>query len=163
MPELEPRLPDDARLRDVVSRAAGEVAGAAPLGTSLLTGRSTGLPDGGITAHQQESRQLADTAAELDGLNGLTGDDELDRLALAHGLHRVSRAATPRPPGGALLVERHLLAAMLGLAAAPQPRAEELAALVESAPEFLAASRQGCQGAPAVSGEVALAAAKRLP
>ncbi|HXA43066.1 MAG TPA: hypothetical protein VNV65_09170 [Candidatus Solibacter sp.] len=163
MPEVEPRLPDNARLRDLVGLAAEELAVAAPLGAAILSGRSTGLPDGGIVAHQRESQQLAETAAELDTLDGLDGDDELDRLALAHALHRVSRAATPRPPGGALLVERHLLAALLDLAAAPEPRAEELAALVESAPGFLEASRQGCEGAAAVSGEVALAAAKRLP
>src|SRR5258708_21789569 len=97
MPAVEPRLPDDARLRDLVSRAAGELARAAPLGAALLTGRSSGLPDGAITAYQRESRQLAETALELDRLTGLAGDDELDRLALAHALHRVSRAA-PRPP-----------------------------------------------------------------
>src|SRR5258708_38290987 len=163
MPEVEPRVPDDARLRDLVRRAADELAVAAPLGAALLSGRSTGLPDGGLAAHQRESRHLAEIAAELDGLKGLSGDDELDRLALAHALDRVSHAVTPRPPGGELLVERHLLAALLNLAAAPEPRAEELAALVESAPGFLEASRQGCEGAPAVSGEVALGAAKRLP
>src|SRR6202022_4259526 len=46
---------------------------------------------------------------------------------------------------------------------APEPRAEEPAALLESAPGFLATSRKGCVGAAAVAGEVALAAAKRLP
>src|SRR5258708_25134643 len=163
MPEVEPRMPDDVRLRDLVRRAAGELDSAAPLGAALLSGRSTGLPDGGLAAHQRESRQLAEIAAELDGLEGLAGDDELDRLALAPALDRVSHAVTPRPPGGELLVERHLLAALLNLAASPEPRAEELAALVESAPGFLEASREGCEGAPAVSGEVALGAAKRLP
>src|SRR5258708_35795203 len=110
MPEVEPRMPDDVGLRDLVRRAAGELDSAAPLGAALLSGRSTGLPDGGLVAHQRESRQLAEIAAELDGLDGLTGDDELDRLALAHALHRVSRAVTTRAPAGALLVEHHLLA-----------------------------------------------------
>ena len=70
---------------------------------------------------------------------------------------------TPRQPVGALLLERHILAGLQGLSLAPEPRAREIAAMVESAPGFLADSREGCAGAPAVAGEVALAAAKRLP
>src|SRR5258708_12005939 len=121
MPEVEPRLPDDPRLRQLVSRAVAELAGAAPLGAALLTGRSPGLPDGGLLAYQRESQQLGETASELDGLTGHAGDDELDRLALANALHRVSGAASPRPPGRPLLLDRPLLPPIPALPPPPAP------------------------------------------
>ena len=160
---LEARLPQDPRLRELVTRAQDELAIADPLGVALLRGETGHLPDGSVEALAHETERLRALAAELEALGGLEGDEELDRSSLAHSLRRVTLAPQPRPPAGALLLERHLLAAMVGLALAPHPRAAELAALVESGPAFLAASRAGCLGASEAAGEVALAAAKRLP
>jgi hypothetical protein len=160
---LEARLPQDPRLRELVTRAQDELAIADPLGAALLRGETGRLPDGSPDALAHETERLRTLAAELEALDGLEGDDELDRSALAHSIRRVTLAPEPRPPAGALLLERHLLAALVGLALAPQPRAEELGDLVESGPEFLEASRVGCLGANEAAGQVALAAAKRLP
>lgn len=160
---IEARLPKDPQLRKLVTRAQDELAIADPLGAALLTGETGHLPDGSAEALAHESQRLVALAAELESLDGLDGDDDLDRSALAHSLRRVTPAPDPRLPAGALLLERHLLAALGGLALAPQPRAAELAALVESGPSFLAASREGCFGATEAAGQVALAAAKRLP
>jgi len=153
----------DPRLNDVVARARSALEVADPLGAGLLTGQTPVLPDASLGAQEQETRQLQAIAAELDAVDGLSSDDELDRSALAHSIRRVLAPTTPRPPLGSVLLERHLLAALAGLSLAPEPRAEETAALLESAPGFLATSRKGCVGAAAVAGEVALAAAKRLP
>jgi hypothetical protein len=157
------RLPDDPRLKELVQRAREELAVADPLGGALLIGETGRLPDGSLAAHEQESRRLEAIAVELDALEGLARDDELDRTALAHSLRRVLDSPNPRPPAGALLLERHLLAALAGLGVAPEPRAEKMAAMLESAPAFLVTSREGCEGAAGVAGDVALAAAKRLP
>lgn len=163
MAEEHGQLSDDPRLKALVARARSELALADPLDAALLSGETAGLPDGRLAAYEQESQRLEAIATELDALQGLTGDDELDRSALAHSLRRVLYAPSPRPPAGALLLERHLLAALSGLSVAPEPRAQEVAAMLEFAPAFLVASREGCAGAAAVAGEVALAAAKRLP
>lgn len=160
---IEARLPRDPRLHELVTRAQDELAIADPLGSVLLTGEIGHLPDGSAEALAQESQRLAALAAELESLDGLDEDDDLDRSALAHSLRRVTPAPGPRPPAGALLLERHLLAALGGLGLAPQMRAAELAALVESGPAFLTASREGCLGETEAAGQVALAAAKRLP
>jgi len=160
---IEARLPQDPRLRQLVTRAQDELAIADPLGAALLTGETGHLPDGSAGEMAHESQRLVALVAELESLDGLDGDDDLDRSALAHSLRRVTPAPEPRPPAGALLLERHLLAALGGLGLAPQPRAAELAALVELGPSFLAASREGCFGATEAAGQVALAAAKRLP
>jgi hypothetical protein len=160
---IEARLPNDPRLRELVTRARSELATADPLGAALLTGETSNLPDGSSEAVTRESQDLLALAVELEGFEGLEGDDELDRLALAHTLRRVTPDPKPRPPGGALLLERHLLAALGGLNLAPRQRAAGLAPLVESGPAFLVASRQGCLGSTEAAGQVALAAAKRLP
>ena len=157
------QLPDDPRLKDLVARARLELELADPLGAGLLTGTTAGLPDSSLGAHERESRRLEAIAAELDALEGLPVVDEMDRSALAHSLRRVLHSPVPRQPAGAVLLERHLLAALAGLGLAPEPRAEALAAMLESAPGFLYASREGCAGAAAVAGAVALAAAKRMP
>jgi hypothetical protein len=157
------RLPDDPRLRDLVTRTRAELGVADPLGAALLTGDPAGLPDSSLAAHAQQSRRLEAIADELETLESLAGDDELDRSALAHSLRRVVHSSIPRPPAGALLLERHLLVALAGLSLAPGPRAREVVVMLESAPGFLAASREGCAGAATVAGEVALAAAKRIP
>jgi hypothetical protein len=160
---IEARLPSDPRLRGLVTRARDELAFADPLGAALLTGATGNLPDGSHEAQGRESQNLMALADTLEALDGLDGEDELDRLALALALRRVTPAPEPRPPAGSLLLERHLLAALSGLTLAPQPRAGELAALVESGPRFLAVSRQACLGSTEAAGQVALAAAKRLP
>src|ERR1035437_3389449 len=153
---IEARLPKEPQLRKLVTRAQDELAIADPLGAALLTGETGHLPDGSAEALAHDSRRVVARAAELESLDGLDGDDDLDRSALAHSLRRVTPAPDPRLPAGALLLERHLLAALGGLALAPQPRAAELAALVESGPSFLAASREGCFGATEAAGQVAL-------
>ena len=140
---IEARLPRDPRLSELVTRAQDELAIADPLGAALLTGETGHLPDGSAGEMAHESQRLVALVAELESLDGLDGDDDLDRSALAHSLRRVTPAPEPRPPAGALLLERHLLAALGGLGLAPQPRAAELAALVELGPSFLAASREG--------------------
>ena len=160
---IEARLPRDPRLSELVTRAQDELAIADPLGAALLTGETGHLPDGSAGEMAHESQRLVALVAELESLDGLDEEDDLDRSALAHSLRRVTPAPEPRPPAGALLLERHLLAALGGLGLAPQPRAAELAALVELGPSFLAASREGCSGATEAAGQVALAAAKRLP
>lgn len=160
---IEARLPRDPRLSELVTRAQDELAIADPLGAALLTGETGHLPDGSAGEMAHESQRLVALVAELESLDGLDEEDDLDRSALAHSLRRVTPAPEPRPPAGALLLERHLLAALGGLGLAPQPRAAELAALVELGPSFLAASREGCFGATEAAGQVALAAAKRLP
>jgi hypothetical protein len=165
MTRIEERLPQDPRLRALVEEARKALAAADPLGAALLAdGAEAPLPDAGLEAQGDEARHLEGLAVQLEGLSGsLTGDDELDREALLHSLRRSLPAAGPRPPAGSVLLERHLMLMLLGLSLAPEPRAERLAELIEGAPAFLEASRQGCEGGHAGAGEVALAAAKRMP
>ena len=162
---IKQRMPQDARLRALVGEARKALEVADPLGAAFLTGGGQApLPDASLEAQADEARRLETLALQLEGLGGgLTGDDELDREALMHSLRRSLPAAGPRAPAGSVVLERHLLLLLLGLSLAPGPRAERLADLIEGAPAFLEASRQGCEGGPAAAGEVALAAAKRLP
>jgi hypothetical protein len=157
MARIEERLPQDPRLRQIVDRARAALAVADPLGAVLLGGgEDAALPVAGVEAQAQESRRL-------EGLDGLAGEDELDREALLHGLRRALPPPGPRPPAGSVLLERHLMLMLLGLSLAPEPRAERLAENIEAGPAFLEASRQGTGGGPTAAGEVALAAAKRMP
>src|ERR1700682_2138317 len=165
MTGIEQRMPQDPRLRALVWEARTALAVADPLGAAFLTGGGQApLPDASLEAQADEARRLETLALQLEGLGGdLTGDDELDREALMHSLRRSLPAAGPPPPAGAGVLERDLLLMLLGLSRAAEPRAERLADLIEGAPAFLEASRQGCEGGPAAAGEVALAAAKRMP
>jgi hypothetical protein len=164
MTGIDERLPQDPGLRSIVERARQALAVADPLGAALLHGGgAVPLPAAGLDAQAEESRTLEGLAVELEGLGPLAGEDELDREALLHSLRRALPADGPRPPAGSVVLERHLMLMLLGLAVAPEPRAERLAEMIESGPAFLEASRQGTEAGPAAAGEVALAAAKRMP
>jgi hypothetical protein len=157
------RLPQDPALRAIVHEARDALAVADPLGAAILTGGTAVLPGGTLEAQTEEARRLEGLAALLEARRGLAGEDELDREALLHSLRRVAPPPGPRAPAGSVVLERHLMLMLLGLSLEPEPRTERLAEVIEAAPAFLDASRQGCEGGPAAAGEVALAAAKRMP
>ncbi|MGB2940815.1 MAG: hypothetical protein WBD38_11025 [Candidatus Dormiibacterota bacterium] len=157
------RLPQDTALAGMVGRARAELLEIDPLG-ALLRGEATGgLPLAGADAHERDRATLVALAGALEGLTVPIGADEIDRLALLYGLRRATPPPGPWPPTGSVLLERHLLAQLTRVLFDLEAEADRLTELIESAPGFLAEARQGPLGGPAAGGEVALAAAKRLP
>ncbi|HEV3231746.1 MAG TPA: hypothetical protein VG245_05775 [Candidatus Dormibacteraeota bacterium] len=162
------RPPDDPRLRALAERLRDDLALIDPLGAYLRGGGEAraGLPRGGVDA-EDDGRDRLETArrglAAIDA-EGLGPDDALDRLALGAGVGRAGAGgAIRRAPGGAIMVERHLLAVLTRLEWEPGTAGEALAEMAESAPRFLAEARESCLGCPAPAAQVALAAAQRLP
>jgi hypothetical protein len=158
------RLPLDPLLAAVVERARSELREVDPLGALLLGDRGLGLPDGSWEAEADERDRLQRLLAMVQAVpEPADVDDQVDRLALLFGLRRAIPAEGTRAPTGAIVLERQLLARLAPLARYPLSHAPEVIEVVEHAPAFLARSREGCLGGPAPAGEVALAAAKRLP
>jgi hypothetical protein len=158
------RLPGDPALANLVLRARRDLRLVDPLGALLLGDRVGGLSDAGAEADAVDRERLTSLLRAAEEIGAVAAvDDEVDRLSLVYGLRRAMPAAGPRAPAGVVLLERHLLARLPGLAGDPAAGATGLARLLEDGPGFLAGARQGCLGGLAPAGEVALAAAKRLP
>ena len=121
------------------------------------------LPQAGFDADMEGRQDLEGLIAGLNGLAGLDGEEEVDRLALLSGLRRSMPPAGPAVPLGARAVEAHLLAVLPRAAAEPRMGAELLASVVDAAPAFLGLAREGCLGAAPDECRVALAASQRLP
>ena len=157
-------LPVDPALAELVLRARRDLQEVDPLGARLLGESVIGLPVVGEARDGDDRSRLRRLlrALEAAGL-AADADDEADRESLIYGLRRATPADGPRVPAGAVLLEQHLLASLPGLASDPAGEVEGVARLVEDGPAFLAQSREATLGGPAPSGEVALAAAKRLP
>ena len=158
-----PPAPTDPVLSSLVDRAAEALARIDPLGVQLRGGPPAALPSADLAAHEADRAVLTGLLRDFEAVAPLGGDDEVDRMALVHGLRRVIPAGGPRAPVGVVGLERHLLALATRLATAPGEAAEPLAALLESVPAHLLAAREGTLGHGLAAGEVELAAAKRLP
>jgi hypothetical protein len=158
------RLPVDPALAAVVERARAELRHIDTLGALLLGDRGLGLPNGSAYSEAYDRTRLQQLLTAVAAVpEPVDADDQVDRRALLFGLRRAIPPAGPRAPLGAVTLERHLLARLAPLARYPLSHAPEMIEVVEQAPAFLRRSREGCIGGPAPAGEVALAAAKRLP
>ena len=146
-----------------VLRARRTLAGVDPLGLLLLGDARPGLGAAGLDAYQADRRRLAALASDLESVSVMDGAVDVDRRALQFGLRRGAPPDGPRSPAGAAMLERHLLARIAPLGAAPGTGLEDLAGVLEDAPRFLVESRQGTNGGAEAAGHVALAAAKRMP
>ena len=167
------QLPTDPALAAAVSKAHAELLHLDPLGGLLRGEGEARLPPGDPDFDAEVRARLAALVAELERYQSAAGttaaadpvaaDDRLDREALLAGLRRAQPTEGPRLAVGAITLERYLLALLRRLDVQPEPRAAELAGVVEAAPAFLAAAREDVLGGPAAAGTIALAAGRRMP
>ena len=158
------RLPSDLAVASLVLRARHDLQLVTPLGSLLLGDPGEGLSDAGAEADAADRQRLRLLLQAAEGIGpAATTEDEVDRLSLVYGLRRALPPPGPSAPVGAVLLERQLLALLTWLARDATAGATALARVVEEGPRFLARAREGCLGGTAPAGEVALAAAKRLP